>query len=64
MNTKLYCLPNDAVSIGYREVRPYQTEQVFKSESAQFSGPEREFIAAGHGYAYVQSGTHTRIVVA
>ena len=40
-------LPDDAVSVGYREVRPYHFEQVFSSESADFTGTEREFIQNG-----------------
>ena len=53
-------LPNDAESVGYREVRPYQWEQVFTSKTANFTGTESEFLAAGHGYAYVQIDRFTR----
>lgn len=53
-------LPNDVVSVGYKEVRPYQHEQVFQSNSAGFTGTEREFVAAGHGYAYTTLGAHAR----
>jgi len=56
-------LPNDAIAVGYKEVRPYQHEQVFNSESAGFVGTEREFVQAGHGYAYVQLDAHTRCTV-
>ncbi len=56
-------LPNDAVSLGYKETRPFHHEQVFRSETASFTGTEREFVAAGHGYAYVQVDDHTRRVV-
>ncbi len=27
-------LPNDAASVGYKEVRPYHHEQIFSSEQA------------------------------
>lgn len=53
-------LPDDAVSVGYKEVRPFHHEQVFRSASAGFTGTEREFVAAGHGYAYAQVGAHAR----
>lgn len=36
-------LPNDAVAVGYKETRPYHHEQMFQSESAGFTGTEREF---------------------
>lgn len=53
-------LPDDAVAVGYKEVRPYQHEQVFQSSSAGFTGTEREFVAAGHGYEYARVDAHTR----
>ena len=56
-------LPNDAVAVGYKETRPYHHEQVFQSESAGFTGTEREFLEAGHGYEYVEVCQHTRRVV-
>lgn len=56
-------IPNDAVSVGYKEVRPYCYEQVFQSSIAAFTGTEREFVAAGHGYEYVQVDAHTRRVI-
>lgn len=56
-------LPDDAVSAGYKPTRPYHHEQVFQSEIAGFKGTEREFLAAGHAYAYVQLDQHTRRVI-
>ncbi len=56
-------LPNDAVAVGYKETRPYHHEQMFQSESAGFTGTEREFFEAGHGYEYVEVDKHTRRVV-
>lgn len=56
-------LPNDAVSVGYKQVRPFHHEQVFSSASTKFTGTEREFVAAGHGYAYQTIGDHVRVVV-
>lgn len=53
-------LPNDVVAVGYKEVRPFHHEQVFQSNSVGFTGTEREFVAAGHGYEYVQIDAHTR----
>lgn len=53
-------LPNDAVAVGYKETKPYHHEQVFQSESAGFTGTEREFVEAGHGYEYVQTTPHIR----
>lgn len=56
-------LPNDAQAQGYRETRPFQWEQVFSSQSANFSGTEREFLQAGHAYAYRQTDQFTRLKV-
>jgi len=56
-------LPNDALSVGYKEVRTFHHEQVFSSVSAGFTGTEREFIQAGHAYAYQHLGTHVRAVL-
>lgn len=56
-------LPNDAVSIGYTQTRPFHFDQVFESESAGFKGTERQFVEAGHGYAYIQIDPHTRRVI-
>ena len=53
-------LPNDAKSTGYKQTRPFQYEQVFHSASAGFEGTEREFVEAGHAYAYVQLDAFTR----
>ena len=57
-------LPNDAVSVGYKWTDPYRFEQVFRSASAGFTGTEREFLAAGHAYQYVQVGDYVRRIVA
>lgn len=53
-------LPNDAVSVGYKETRPFHHEQVFSSASAQFIGTEREFVKAGHAYQFTQVDQFTR----
>ena len=47
-------LPDDVVSKGYKEVRPFHHEQVFYSPSKGFGGTEKEFVAAGYGYEYHQ----------
>ena len=57
-------LPNDAVSCGFRLVRPFEWAQLFSSVSCGFAGTEREFLAAGHAYAYVQIDAFTRRKVA
>jgi hypothetical protein len=56
-------LPNDALSVGYTQTRPFHFEQVFESKSVGFKGTERQFVEAGYGYAYVQTGPHTRCMV-
>jgi hypothetical protein len=53
-------MPDDAVQVSSRETRPYHREAVFKSERAGFTGTEREFLDAGHGYEYDQIDPHTR----
>ena len=53
-------LPNDAVSCGYKEVRPFHFEQVFHSQSIGFTGTEQEFVVAGHAYNFVQLDAFTR----
>lgn len=54
-------LPNDVVSVGYKQTRPYHFEQVFRSQSKDFTGTELEFVKAGHAYQYIQLDKHTRI---
>lgn len=56
-------LPNDVVSQGYKVVRPFHHEQVFHSPSIGFTGTERQFVEAGHAYAYRQTDVYTRCVV-
>ena len=56
-------LPNDAVSMGYKQVQPFQFEQVFRSVSADFIGTEREFLENGHAYKYVQIDKYTRVEI-
>jgi hypothetical protein len=56
-------LPNDVQSAGYKETRPFHHEQVFFSPSAGFTGTEREFLQAGHAYAYIQADKHTRVTI-
>lgn len=54
-------LPDDAVSVGYKEVRPYHYAQIFHSPSRNFTGTEVEFLQADLAYAYVQIDNHTRL---
>ena len=56
-------LPNDAKATGYRQTKPYHFEQVFSSVSANFTGTESEFVTAGLGYRYIQTGAFTRVLV-
>jgi len=53
-------LPNDATAVGYKQTRPFHYEQVFRSQSAQFTGTEREFVQAGHAYQFIQVDQFTR----
>lgn len=48
-------LPDDAVSAGYKQTRPFHYEQVFRSEAKRFTGTEREFVAAGFAYEYYEN---------
>ena len=54
-------LPDDACSSGYTLTGPFHWEQVFTSLQAGFTGTAQEFVAAGHGYQYAESGPFTRI---
>lgn len=54
-------LPNDAVSVGYKQTKPYHYEQVFFSQSTNFTGTEYEFLAKGLAYAYQQLNDFTRV---
>ena len=56
-------LPSDAVSVGYKETRPFNFEQVFQSQAAGFTGTEEEFVRAGYAYRYVQLDQVTRRIV-
>ncbi len=59
----LISIPNDSKSIGYKQTRPFCFEQIFFSESCNFTGTEKEFLKAGHGYAYQKIDAHTRLEV-
>ena len=56
-------LPNDAQAAGYKQTKPYQWEQVFTSETANFTGTENQFVAAGHGYKYLTIDRFTRALI-
>lgn len=56
-------LPNDAQSVGFKQVRPFHFEQVFCSDLVGFTGTEREFVQAGHAYQYAQVDKFTRVKV-
>ena len=56
----MYSIPNDAISTGYKQKCTFNFEQVFYSKSANFTGTEREFVQAGHGYQYIAIDQFTR----
>ena len=53
-------LPDDVISTGYKEVRPFHHAQVFFSPLLNFTGTEEEFVKACHAYRFVQIDKHTR----
>lgn len=53
-------LPNDAQLIGYKQVKPFHYEPVYKSISADFIGTESDFVKTGKGYYYLQIDKYTR----
>ena len=59
----MYQLPDDVVSRGYVQTRPYHFEQIFFSPSLNFAGTESEFVQAGYGYKYTQLDQFTRVIV-
>jgi hypothetical protein len=62
---ELIQLPNDVRPVRYQRspINPYQWDQVWHSKERDFTGTELEFLAAGHGYRYLQVGTYRRLVV-
>jgi hypothetical protein len=56
-------LPNDVVTIGYKQTKPFKYEQVFHSASNSFTGTENEFIIAGIAYGYTMVCEHSRRVL-
>jgi len=54
-------LPDDAVSVGYKQTNQFKYEQVFCSQSNNFTGTELQFLKAGLAYEYFQAGAHTRV---
>ena len=54
-------LPNDVISTGYKQVKPYHFEQVFYSPSLNFEGTEKEFLDNGYGYKYIQNDNYIRL---
>ena len=53
-------LPNDIQSTGYKQVRPFQHEQVFHSKEKDFEGTAKEFLDNGYAYEYVQVDKYKR----
>ena len=56
-------LPDDAVLVGYVKTSPFHFEQVFKSAKSKFTGTEKEFLAKGLAYVYVQIDRYSRRVI-
>lgn len=48
-------LPNDSISAGYKQTKPYHFEQVFHSPMHNFTGTEKEFISARLAYKFYES---------
>lgn len=53
-------LPNDVELIGYKMIRPFHYDAVYKSKVADFIGTEHDFVRTGSGYYYLQLDKHTR----
>lgn len=60
---KLIQLPNDVISVGYKQTKPFKFEQVYFSKSKNFTGTEHEFLQKGFAYAYTQTSKYTRITL-
>lgn len=56
-------LPDDAVSMGYVQVRPYDWQQVFYSPANNFKGTEGQFVQAGLAYRFTQSNGVRNVVL-
>lgn len=56
-------LPDDVIAKGYVKKGRFEHEQVFYSPSKNFTGTEKQFVEAGHGYRYRQIDKHTRAIV-
>lgn len=54
-------LPDDVVSVGYREMKPFHHAQIFRSPSTGFEGTEDQFVKAGLAYQYSELGKHSRL---
>jgi hypothetical protein len=54
-------LPDDVVSLGYIQTKPFHFEQVFYSPSHDFKGTEHDFLKHKLAYEYVQTSPFTRI---
>ena len=47
-------LPDDVKATGYKQVKPFDWQQVFYSAKFNFQGTEQDFLRAGLAYEYVQ----------
>jgi len=56
-------LPDDVKAAGYIQTDPFQVEQVFSSQSANFTGTEKQFVQVGKAYGYIQIDRFSRCVV-
>jgi hypothetical protein len=54
-------MPDDSISVGYKQVKPFHFEQVFFSQSKNFTGTEIEFLANGLAYTYYQTSPFARV---
>ena len=55
-------LPNDIISIGYKQTKPFHYEQVFYSKEHDFKGTEKDFVKANLGYYYAEKDKYTRLI--
>jgi len=58
-------LPKDAESMGYKKspTNRFEFNQVFHSEEHNFTGTERDFVAAGLAHEYIELDKFRRLIV-
>jgi len=58
-------LPDDARPVSYQrsKTNAFEFDQVWHSKEKDFTGTESDFLAAGHGYKYIQVDTFRRLQI-